>query len=71
MRDALQQLNSPEVEAIVQVGTNMQFAGFAAAAEGLLGKPVLALNTVMFWDALRRQGINDHISGYGRLLSDY
>ncbi len=71
MRDALHYLDSDGVEAIIQVGTNMQFVRFAAAAEILLGKPVLALNAVMCWDALRRQGIYDRIEGFGQLLSDH
>ena len=71
MRDALTQLDDANVDAIVQVGTNMQFMRFAAAAELVVGKPVLALNSVMCWDALRRQGIADRITGFGSLLEQH
>lgn len=71
MRKAIAQLDNPDVEAIVQVGTNLQFMRFAAAAELIVGKPVLALNAVMCWDALRRQGIDDRIEGFGRLLCEH
>ncbi len=39
--------------------------------ENALGKPVIASNQAMIWDTLRLAGINDRISGYGRLLSEY
>lgn len=71
MRNAIAELDGPEVDAIVQVGTNLQFLPFAAAAEQLLGKPVLAINAAMGWHALRQHGINDRIAGLGRLLNEY
>jgi len=42
MRVAIADLNSDSTEAIVQVGTNLQFRRFALAMETALGKPVLA-----------------------------
>jgi len=68
MRESVMDLNADEPDAIVQVGTNLQFMRVAAASELLLGKPVLALNAVMLWDALRVQGINDRFTGFGQLL---
>jgi len=67
IESAVDSLNSPSVQAIVQVGTNLQFRHLAADAESRLGKPVLALNSVMMWDALRRQNISDTIAGAGVL----
>jgi maleate isomerase len=43
----------------------------AAEAERWLGKPVLAMNVVTYWDALRRCGIKDHVLGYGRVLEEF
>lgn len=71
MRAAVTDLNSNDADAIVQVGTNLQFRRFALAAETALGKPVLALNSVMMWDALRTRGINDHIAGAGVLFENH
>ena len=64
---ALAKLDDPSVEAIVQVGTNLQFRSIALAAETKLKKPVLALNEVMMWDALRRHQIDDSVAGAGLL----
>lgn len=71
MRSALDALDSNDTEVIVQVGTNLQFRRFAAAAETVLGKPVLALNSVMMWHALRLNGIDDRIAGAGILFERY
>ncbi len=70
-RDALRQLDSDDVDAIVQVGTNMSMVRFAAAAEWVLGKPVIAINTATYWHALRACGINDKLQGFGKLLSHF
>jgi len=43
----------------------------AAAAERWLDKPVLAINTVLYWDALRRAGVTTQVPGYGMLLERY
>src|SRR5579864_8993344 len=71
MRDAIRRLDGPDVEAIVQVGTNLAMARLAAAAEFWLGKPVLAINTATYWWALRRNRIADPIDGFGALLRDH
>jgi len=70
-RDALKQLDGDDVDAIVQVGTNLSMIRFAAAAEWVLGKPVIAINTATYWHALRACGINDKLQGFGKLLSHF
>lgn len=57
-----------DVDAVVQVGTNLAMAALAPKFEAELGKPVLAINTAIYWDALRRNGITDQIAGFGPLL---
>lgn len=71
LRDAVQEVDDPSVEAIVQCGTNLAFARVAAIAEFWLGKPVVAINTATYWWALRSNGIEDKVSGFGALLEDY
>jgi len=71
LRAALRELDGDDVEAIVQVGTNLSFIQFAAAAELVLGKPVIAINTATYWHALRANGIEQQMDGFGRLLSEY
>jgi maleate isomerase len=66
--DALRRLDGTDLDAIVQVGTNLSMVRLAAAAELWLGKPVLAINTATYWHALRANGIRDQVAGFGRLL---
>jgi maleate isomerase len=71
LRDAIIELNDPSVEAIVQVGTNLAMARLAGVAEFWLDKPVIAINTATYWWALRQNGIDDKVQGFGSLLSHY
>ncbi|MFL1464155.1 arylmalonate decarboxylase [Roseococcus sp. DSY-14] len=64
----LRELDGEEVDAIVQVGTNLSMVRLAAEAERWLGKPVLAINATTWWHALREHGIPDRVAGFGRLL---
>jgi maleate isomerase len=69
-RDAIRRLDGDDVDAVVQVGTNLSMVRLAAATELWLGKPVIAINTATYWHALRANGIRDQISGFGRLLEE-
>lgn len=71
LRDQLWRLDSPDIDAIVQVGTNLSMVRLAAAAELWLDKPVVAINTSTYWQALRGAGITDQFEGFGRLFSDF
>ncbi len=73
LREKINELNGNgrDVDAIVQVGTNLSMVRLAAAAELWLGKPVIAINTATYWHALRQNGIADKIPGLGRLLEDF
>jgi len=68
LRDAIVEVNGPDVDAILQVGTNLAMARLAAIAEFWLDKPVLAINTATYWWALRQNGIEDKVEGFGSLL---
>jgi maleate isomerase len=70
-RDAIRRLDGDDVDAIVQVGTNLSMVRLAAAAELWLGKPVIAINTATYWHALRTNGIQDQKQGFGRLLEEF
>ena len=70
-REAIRQLDGDDVDAIVQVGTNLSMVRLAAAAELFLGKPVIAINTATYWHALRAVGIHDKIDGFGTLLTHH
>ena len=71
LREALRQLDGDDIDAIVQVGTNLSMVRLAAAAEMWLGKPVIAINTATYWHALRNNGIMDKKAGFGRLLEEF
>ena len=68
LRDAIRRVDGADVEAVVQVGTNLAMARLAGVAEVWVGKPVLAINTATYWWALRRNGIADRRDGFGSLL---
>ena len=70
IRNALRELDGPDVEALLAVGTALPSSAAAAEAERSLNKPVIAVNTVSFWDALRRCCITDHVQGHGRVLEE-
>jgi len=67
-RKAILELDGDDVDAIVQVGTNLSMIRLAAAAELFLGKPVIAINTATYWHALRACGIQDKKAGFGQLM---
>ena len=69
--DALRGLDGDDIDAIVQVGTNLAAIETCAQAEVWLGKPVLAINAITYWDALRRSGIEDRIHGCGSILERF
>lgn len=71
LRETLRQLDGDDVDAIIQVGTNLSMVRLAAAAELWLGKPVIAINTATYWHALRRNGILDRMEGFGRLFAEF
>ncbi len=71
LRRALIEVNGPDVDAIVQAGTNLSMVGLADEAERWLGKPVIAINAATWWFALRENGIEDKIFGKGRLLREF
>jgi maleate isomerase len=71
LRDAILEVNAPDVDAVIQVGTNLAMARLAGLAEFWLDKPVVAINTATYWHALRQNGIDDRRDGFGSLFSRF
>lgn len=71
IREAFLAVDGPDVEALVQAGTNLCAVEVAAALERELGKPVIAINAATVWHALRGQGLDDKLFGFGRLLEEF
>ncbi len=68
---AIREVDGSDVDAVVQVGTNLAMARLADEAERRLGKPVIAINTAIYWYALRQNGLPDRLDGFGALLSRF
>jgi len=71
LRAAVDELDGDDVDAVIQVGTNLAFAGLAARMEAERKKPILAINTAIYWHALRKNGIPDRMKGWGSLLEKH
>jgi maleate isomerase len=71
LETVLAELDGPDVDALVQVGTNLSMVRLAAQTEARLGKPVIAINTATYWHALRANSIDDKVQGLGRLLAEF
>jgi maleate isomerase len=71
LRPVLDELDGDDVDAIVQVGTNLSILDLAVEYEAKLSKPVIAINAATYWHGLRACGIEDKIEGLGRLLAEY
>lgn len=59
------------LDAIVQCGTNMSFINVSEKLEPILGIPLLGINAVTFWYALRENGFTNSLVGGGRLLQEF
>ncbi|MEO9492168.1 MAG: hypothetical protein ABJG26_11140, partial [Marinomonas sp.] len=71
LEEVLEELDGDDVDALLQVGTNLSMVDLAAQTEARLGKPVIAINTATYWHALRSCGFDDRTEGLGRLLAEH
>ena len=71
IRGHLASIDGEDVDALVQVGTNLSMACEAVEAERQFSKSVIAINTATYWHGLRAQGVDDKVDGYGPLLLKY
>lgn len=71
LRAAADSLDGDDVDAVIQVGTNLAMAKLAAQMEAERAKPVLAINACIYWRALRASGIADRVPGWGSLLENH
>ena len=71
LRAAILEVDGPDVDAIVQCGTNLSMVRLADEAERWLRKPVIAINAATWWMALRDNDVQDKVYGAGGLLRDH
>lgn len=71
LRTALHKVNAPDVDVLVQVGTNLSMIRLADEMERIVDKPVIAINAATWWMALRDNGITEQMHGFGSLLREH
>jgi maleate isomerase len=69
IRQGVRSLAATRPDAILATMSNLPLAGLVAELEAEVGLPILHVNTVLLWRALRLLGIGDSIAGAGRLIS--
>jgi maleate isomerase len=64
-------LSENELDVVVQTGTNLAMVDVAAELEQEAGIPILSVNAVLLWHALRENGITTKIPNSGRIFSEF
>jgi maleate cis-trans isomerase len=67
---AFEQIDSPEVEAIVVPGGNFPTMRHITGWEERFNKPVITTNQAVLWSVMMSMGVREPIEGLGRLLSE-
>ena len=69
--EAVKELNQYDVDAIIQVGTNLSTLDIFPTLERYLNTPCIPINAASMWHALRSNGVQDQFDGLGCLLERY
>lgn len=69
VRAAFRAADATNAEALVHVGGGLPVVGLIDELEREYGKPVVACNAAMYWQALRGVGVQDPVDGFGVLLA--
>jgi maleate isomerase len=68
---AVHEVDGDDVDCIVQCGTNLSTVDLFPTLEHMLQKPLIPINVATVWHALRACGIDDKVTGKGRLLEEF
>jgi maleate isomerase len=68
---AISEIDGDDVDAIVQCGTNLSTLDVFPTLEHMLEKPLIPINVATVWHALRACGVEDKVTGKGRLLEEF
>jgi len=68
LRDVALEIDGDDIDAIVQVGTNLSMVKLCLELQDELQKPCIAINAATYWHALRAMGIDDQFVGHGPLF---
>ena len=69
--DAVREVDGDDVDAIIQCGTNLSTIDLFPTLEHTLEKPLIPINVATIWHALRSCGIDDKVTGKGRLMEEF
>ncbi len=69
--EAVREVDGDDVDAIVQCGTNLSTVDLFPVLEHTLEKPLIPINVATIWHALRACGIDDRVTGKGRLMEEF
>ena len=64
-------VDTPQVQALVHVGTNLPVSAMTPAIEAHFGKPLIGVNVATYWLALRRLGLRDALPSFGILAEQH
>ncbi len=64
-----QAIDRPDADALFLSCGGIRALEVVAEIEDLIGKPVITSNQAQFWSCLRRAGITDQLTGFGRIFS--
>ena len=69
--EAVRQVDGDDIDAIIQVGTNLSTSTTFPIIEKWLAKPVLPINVATAWHALRSCGVRDQYDHLGLLFEEH
>jgi maleate isomerase len=69
LRARIAEADMPEIEAWVQVGTNLAFSGLANDLSAQMGKPVVGVNAATYWEVMRVLGVTEELPDLGPILA--
>jgi maleate isomerase len=69
--EAVREVDGDDVDAVVQCGTNLSTVDLFPVLEHTLEKPLIPINVATIWHALRACGIDDRVTGKGRLMEEF
>ncbi|MDA7592852.1 arylmalonate decarboxylase [Rhodobacteraceae bacterium] len=71
LRAHVAEMDGDDVDAFVQVGTNLSMCDLCLKLEAEYKKPFIAINSATYWHALRAMNISDQFEGHGPLFLNY
>ncbi len=71
LRAHVAEMDGDDVDAFVQVGTNLSMCALCVELEREYAKPFVAINAATYWHALRAMEITDQFGGHGPLFEKH